>query len=84
MFSRNSQPYEAIGGSGEKGRTYPEPLSLIWRINHTIAYLIGGITFFFGSIQYLPWINNYVLGGWLFTIGSTGIVIIVLSQSNFS
>lgn len=66
-----SHPYEEINGTVTAGK-FPQPLSFIWRVNHTIAYLIGGITFFFGSIQYLPWINNFVLGGWLFTIGSTG------------
>lgn len=66
---KNRIEYEAIG---EVSYKYPQPLSLVWRINHTIAYLIGGITFLYGSIQYLPWINNFTLGGWLFTIGSTG------------
>ena len=28
-----------------------------------------------GSIQYFPAISNYALGGWLFTIGSTGFLI---------
>jgi hypothetical protein len=71
MVGGYSQPYEEIGVNARAGK-YPQPLSFVWRANHTIAYLIGGITFFFGSIQYLPWINNFELGGWLFTIGSTG------------
>ena len=53
-------------------KSFPEPLSLTWRINHTIPYLIGGTTFLLGSYQYLPAVSNFVLGGWLFTIGSTG------------
>ena len=65
----NKLNYEIIRDKFEK---YPQPLSLIWRINHTIPYLIGGTTFLYGSIQYLPEISNYDLGGWLFTIGSTG------------
>lgn len=28
-----------------------------------------------GSIQYFPAVSNFVLGGWLFTIGSTGFLI---------
>ena len=54
------------------GQAYVQPLSLAWRVNHTIPYLIGGTTFLLGSYQYLPSISNYLLGGWLFTIGSTG------------
>lgn len=53
-------------------KSYLQPLSLLWRINHTIPYLIGGTTFLLGSYQYLPSVSNYVLGGWLFTIGSAG------------
>jgi hypothetical protein len=68
MMSRD-QPYEVIGARND---TFPQPLSFAWRLNHTLAYLLGGVTFFFGSIQYLPWINNFELGGWLFTIGSAG------------
>lgn len=54
------------------GSSYLQPLSLEWRLIHTIPYLIGGTTFLSGSYQYLPSVSNYVLGGWLFTIGSTG------------
>jgi hypothetical protein len=56
----------------KQGKSYLQPLSLLWRINHTIPYLIGGTTFLYGSYQYLPSVSNYVLGGWLFTIGSVG------------
>lgn len=75
---KNRSDYEPIGLSNNK---YPQPLTLIWRINHTIAYLLGGITFLLGSIQYLPSYSNYVLGGWLFTIGSTGRNITTISSS---
>lgn len=53
-------------------RKYPDPLSFSWRIIHSIAYFLGGITFLVGSYQYFPFINNYVIGGWLFAIGSAG------------
>jgi len=51
---------------------YPKPLSLGWRICHSSAYMVGGSTFLVGSLQYFPIINQLVLGGWLFTIGSAG------------
>lgn len=54
---------------------YPKPLSLLWRICHSFAYMVGGSTFLLGSLQYFPIINNLVFGGWLFTIGSTGFLI---------
>jgi hypothetical protein len=57
------------------GKIYPEPLSLEWRIFHNINYLIGGITFAIGSYQYFPGVSDFVLGGWLFTIGSAGFMI---------
>ena len=50
---------------------YLQPLSLLWRINHVIPYLIGGICFFIGSVYYLPIIVNYDTASILFTIGST-------------
>jgi len=44
---------------GDRSTTsYPEPLSLTWRVVHAVAYLIGGSTFFFGSLQYFPSVNN--------------------------
>ena len=49
---------------------YPQPLTLGWRLRHSIAYLIGGITFTIASIAYFPSISNYSLGGWGFTVGS--------------
>ena len=54
--------------------TYPQPLTLQWRIEHSIGYLLGGTTFIVGSMSYFPWIANYSLGGWMFTIGSTGVI----------
>lgn len=62
------------------GKSFPEPLSLTWRINHTIPYLIGGTTFLLGSYQYLPEVSNFVFGGWLFTIGSTGFLYADLNE----
>lgn len=61
-----------IGSTETYSSNFPEPLSLQWRIGHAVSYLIGGTTFLFGSFQYFPSISNYVVGGWLFTIGSAG------------
>ena len=67
------QSFESDGKLLHQGqKPFPQPLSLLWRIQHTVPYLIGGITFLIGSCQYLPSISNYDLGGWLFTIGSAG------------
>jgi hypothetical protein len=49
---------------------YLQPLSLQWRIIHAVSYLIGGLTFVAGSCYYLPVMQNYSYGSWLFTIGS--------------
>jgi hypothetical protein len=67
-----SEVSNLLGSSSSAKKAYIQPLTLVWRIMHTIPYLIGGFTFFLGSCQYFPWINNFVLGGWLFTIGSAG------------
>ena len=57
-------------------KVYPVPLSFAWRVTHFIPYLIGGSTFFIGSLCYFTTgtvlAGNYELGGWLFTIGSVG------------
>lgn len=53
-----------------QGKKYPEPLTFTWRVVHCIAYCIGGSTFAVGSYQYFPSVENFSLGGWLFTIGS--------------
>ena len=50
--------------------TFPEDVSLNWRKFHFFPYLGGGTLFVAGSFQYLPSISKFVLGGWLFTIGS--------------
>lgn len=63
-----------------KGATFPEPLSLFWRVQHNIPYLIGGTTFLIGSCLYLPALANYEAGGWLFTIGSVGFLYADLSE----
>jgi hypothetical protein len=56
-------------------KKYPASLSLTWRLSHWVNYIIGGVTFAYGSYQYFPGVSNYELGGWLFTIGSTGFAI---------
>lgn len=83
MFKRDD--YKPIDqshedASGISAKKYPEPLSLSWRLRHTVPYLIGGTTFLLGSVQYLPNISNFQLGGWLFTIGSTGFLYADLSE----
>jgi hypothetical protein len=64
----------------DNDKKYIQPLSFIWRVNHTIPYLIGGVTFLVGSFQYLPSVADYVLGGWLFTIGSVGFLYADLNE----
>jgi len=66
-------------GEGDEGffkifgaTKYPLKLSLSWRLIHATLYNIGGFTFLIGSLCYFPSLANYVVGGWLFTIGSTG------------
>lgn len=61
-----------LGIPSEHDLKYPTPLSLEWRLFHNTCYLIGGICFFFGSMCYFPSLASYVLGGWLFTVGSAG------------
>ena len=61
-------------------KNYLQPLTLLWRINHVIPYLIGGTTFLYGSCQYIPGYENYVLGGWLFTIGSAAFLYADLNE----
>lgn len=60
--------------------------SLNWRIWHGINYMIGGITFLFGSLAYLPSIdpkiNGDVVAGWLYTIGSTAFLFADLTEWN--
>lgn len=51
-------------------KTYPEPLTLTWRRFHGVTYMIGGVTFLIGSTEYLPTLSGYLIGGWMFTIGS--------------
>jgi hypothetical protein len=63
---------------------YPDYLStakksIRWRIWHNLIFLVGGITFLFGSLVYLPSlepkINKDVMSGWLYTIGSTAFLL---------
>lgn len=48
--------------------------SLGWRIWHGGNYLVGGVTFFLGSLLLFPIFSNYIdaswLSAWLYTIGS--------------
>ncbi|CAF0970864.1 unnamed protein product [Rotaria sp. Silwood1] len=51
------------------------PQSPLWRLFHGIHYMIGGLTFITGSCMYFPSVYNkyssaFIIGGWLFTIGS--------------
>lgn len=46
-----------------------------WLGIHSMSYLIGGVCFFFGSACYFPSVAQWLLGGWLFTIGSAGYLI---------
>ena len=52
--------------------SYPQPLTLLWRVIHCSCYLCGGISFFVGSMCYFPTMTEFVAGGWWFTVGSTG------------
>jgi hypothetical protein len=61
--------------------------SLGWKLWHSINYMIGGITFFFGSYCYFSYINatysnSFVVGGWLYTIGSLCFLIADLTEWN--
>jgi hypothetical protein len=56
--------------SASANKVFPEPLTLKWRKQHLALYLIGGVTFLWGSIQYLPSIDGFTLGALLFTIGN--------------
>ncbi len=40
-----------------------------------VTHVLPQTTFVLGSMQYYPSFSNFVLGGWLFTIGSTGFLI---------
>ena len=60
--------------------------SLIWRLWHSINYMLGGILFVFGSLVYYPPISKIVsgdvCGGWLFTIGSLNFLLADLTEWN--
>ena len=53
--------------------------SVQWRVWHGVNYMLGGLLFVAGSFVYYPSIypkvDGFVLGGWLFTIGSTNFLI---------
>ena len=60
--------------------------SMNWKIWHGVNYMIGGITFLLGSYLYYPSvnlsINGYVIGAWLFTIGSACFLLADLTEWN--
>lgn len=60
--------------------------SLQWRIWHGVNYMIGGITFLLGSYMYYPSVNlslnGYMIGAWLFTIGSSTFLLADLTEWN--
>ena len=60
--------------------------AFVWRLWHGINYMIGGVTFFFGSVVYFPAIdaavNGDVLAGWLYTIGSACFLLADLTEWN--
>lgn len=61
--------------------------STAWKIWHGINYMIGGVTFFIGSYCYFSYINakypnSFVLGGWLYTIGSACFLLADLTEWN--
>lgn len=61
--------------------------SLHWRLWHSINYMIGGITFYMGSYCYFSYINSvyldsFVIGGWLYTIGSLGFLLADITEWN--
>jgi len=71
----------------KKARTYPRPLSFCWRSTHFTAYIIGGVTFFFGSLCYFtagPLAGDYEAGGWLFTIGSVAFLFADIFEWNMN
>lgn len=63
---------QLLNNSDNDNLPFPSPLSFSWRVTHWIGYIIGGTTFAIGSAMYFPTVNDYVSGGWLFTIGSAG------------
>jgi len=54
----------------ERREGYLRPLSFAFRLRHSLLCIFGGMCFLLGSYQYMPWVENEVAGGWLFTVGS--------------
>ena len=73
-MSHNATHSTTLLSSDPNYKRYPEVLSLEWRFTHSIAYLIGGLTFTLGSIYYLPDMYDEISGAVLFLIGSTAFV----------
>ncbi len=78
MANRNNNDDNDIAKLVTKARrtkkSYPDPLTFLWRCHHSVAYFVGAWGFLIGSLFYLP--NNYFLtpGGWLFSIGAFGML----------
>eukprot|EP00347_Sterkiella_histriomuscorum_P016938 403351276 len=68
----HKQPLLETKGNGTVKSTVDNTLS--WKLWHSINYMLGGLLFVSGSFMYYPSIypqvDGFVLGGWLFTIGS--------------
>ena len=67
---------------------YPSTVNntVFWKLWHSINYMIGGITFLFGSVAYWPsidpLINGDTVAGWLYTIGSACFLLADLTEWN--
>lgn len=64
----------------DRRQSYPWILALWWRVVYIFFYLGGSIVIIVGSYQYFPQVDNPLLGGWLFTIGSSGFFIVDLME----
>ena len=54
----------------------------VWQFFHAFSFLVGGITFIFGTmVYYFPdWDASYLFGGVLYTTGSTGFLVVDLME----
>ena len=80
---KNSSPQNNLGLPHYKSTIEN---SLGWRVWHGTNYLLGGLFFVLGSLAYFPAIsakiNGDLVGGILFTIGSTNFLIADLTEWN--
>lgn len=63
-----------FGSKNKIKRRFPHLLTIGFRLSHATGYMIGCALFLLGSFQYMPTVENFKLGGWLFTIGSAGFI----------